>query len=163
MACNWLEYDLCMKYDLYECLELIFGWLCSWNCNLHNYADRMSHIERELLGHAEREPVCRPGSAEFCLRWAWPKSHAKREQNSGTWVLSGHALSTTCLPTLSMGGFLARVWGFRPGVERELLSPRWAWDPKPKCGVDPLASRKRDLSVGGDTGHRSCDIVTWIT
>ena len=32
--------------------------------------------------------------------------------------------------------------------------------PKPKCGVDPLAARKRDLSDGGDTGHRSCNI--WI-
>ena len=44
-----------MEYDLNECLELIFGGLCSWNCNLHNYADRRSHAERELLGHTERE------------------------------------------------------------------------------------------------------------
>ena len=44
-----------MKYDLYECLKWMFGGLCSWNCNLHNYADRRSHAERELLGHAERK------------------------------------------------------------------------------------------------------------
>ena len=35
------------------------------------------------------------------------------------------------------------------------------WDTsKPKCVVDPLASRKGDMSDGGDIGHQSCGV--WI-
>ena len=46
-----------MFYDLRKQIAWHLDENCSWNCNLHNYVDRRTRAERELLGHAERESI----------------------------------------------------------------------------------------------------------